>query len=114
MGTVYTNSLLATLCSGANGLAHCCYDPSGNLKIGPPSGGHLHIEQEREFDRLRRDVIPYIYCCKDRQFDNCEKYYERRPSDDGSDFDPPPPGIYPYMITYYSTGKYRPLVHFLF
>lgn len=37
------------------------------------------------------DLFPYVYCCKG-EFPDCAKYYERRPSDDGSRFFPPVPG----------------------
>lgn len=38
------------------------------------------------------DLFPYVYCCKG-EFLDCAKYYERRPSDTGSRFTPPVPGM---------------------
>lgn len=40
---------------------------------------------------ILNDLFPYVYCCKG-EFPDCAKYYERRPSDDGSRFSPPVPG----------------------
>ena len=38
----------------------------------------------------KRDVLPYLACCKFS--DNCAKYYQMRPSDDGSRYVSPPVG----------------------
>lgn len=38
------------------------------------------------------DIVPYEDCCK--LTDNCDKYFEKRPSDDGSQYQAPRPGIY--------------------
>ena len=37
------------------------------------------------------DLVPYLDCCLFS--DNCGKYFEKRPSDDGSKYEPPRPGI---------------------
>ena len=37
------------------------------------------------------DLVPYLDCCLFS--DNCGKYFEKRPSDDGSNYEPPRPGI---------------------
>lgn len=38
------------------------------------------------------DVLPAVYCCLGR-FADCNSYYRKRPSDDGTRFNPPPPGL---------------------
>lgn len=72
----------------------CCYDNENNLIVGPPGGGTLDLQHSGEslfsiVSHLIEDVVPYFYCCKFS--DNCEKYYEKRPSDDGSRWTPPTP-----------------------
>ena len=71
----------------------CCYGRNGRLLVGPPGGGTVdRVSPEiSELDHFVHDVLPYLWCCKGL-FSNCDKYYEHRPSDDGSCFDPPPPG----------------------
>lgn len=75
----------------------CCYDSDGTLLVGPPAGGTVDlVSPELEISRLEHfidDVIPAIACCTGL-FSNCDVYYEKRPSDDGSRFNPPPPGEY--------------------
>ena len=43
------------------------------------------------WQHLVQDVLPYIYCCFLPQSD-CAAYYRHRPSDNGSRYNPPPPG----------------------
>ena len=71
----------------------CCYDELGNLVVGAPGGGSVDqvSEDVSESQHFTVDVLPFVLCCK-TQFPDCAKYYERRPSDDGSRFNPPPPG----------------------
>jgi hypothetical protein len=71
----------------------CCYN-GDSLIVGPPAGGTLDVVSPAKsvLGHMYRDVLPWFYCCKYSQ--NCEKYYERRPSDDGSRYDPPPVGKY--------------------
>ena len=72
----------------------CCYDSNDNIIVGPPSGGSVDkVAPTGVLDFLKHqqeDVIPYLLCCKWSR--NCEKYYDRRPSDDGTAFMPPLPG----------------------
>ena len=73
----------------------CCYDNSGDLIVGHPGGGSVdRVSQESSrVEHFLQDVYPFVVCCKGRLPD-CSKYYEDRPSDDGSNFVPPtPPGI---------------------
>jgi len=76
----------------------CCYDKNGNLLTGQPSGGTVDRFAPNTFTgklrHLRHDVLPYIYCCKGEFKDyTCVKYYEKRPSDNGSRFNLQPPGM---------------------
>ncbi|CAB4034438.1 Hypothetical predicted protein, partial [Paramuricea clavata] len=65
----------------------CCYD-GDSLIVGPPGGGSLDIASPDNFwGHIKRDVLPWWACCKIT--DNCNKYYQRRPSDDGSRYAPP-------------------------
>ena len=79
----------------------CCYDNSGQLIIGPTSGGSVDKASPIGSDSSnylssllshhREDILPYIYCCKGLAT-VCEKYYTRRPSDNGTAYVPPIPG----------------------
>ncbi|XP_078360279.1 protein mesh-like [Oculina patagonica] len=82
----------------------CCYNKQGNLMIGPQNGGSLdrfHIEAGVPvFSHFFHDLVPYLDCCL--LSDNCAKYFEKRPSDDGSNYEPPTPATGfgdPHMIT---------------
>ncbi|KAL9985251.1 hypothetical protein ACROYT_G007629 [Oculina patagonica] len=82
----------------------CCYTEQGNLMIGPQNGGSLdrfHIEAGVPvFSHFFHDLVPYLDCCL--LSDNCAKYFEKRPSDDGSNYEPPRPATGfgdPHMIT---------------
>ena len=37
------------------------------------------------------DILPFIFCCKGTQT-SCDIYYQRRPSDNGTAYNPPVPG----------------------
>ena len=72
----------------------CCYDNQNNLIIGPPGGGTLDLmhSDEHWYSPILHfwvDVRPYFVCCKLSA--NCDKYYEKRPSDDGTRWIPPAP-----------------------
>lgn len=75
----------------------CCYGQDDNLIVGPGSGGSVDlfapngiINKARHF---YEDVRPFIYCCKGhRASSTCQMYYDKRPSDDGTRYNPPPPG----------------------
>ncbi|XP_028415599.1 sushi domain-containing protein 2-like isoform X2 [Dendronephthya gigantea] len=69
----------------------CCYK-GDSLLVGPPGGGTFDIvSPERSvLGHLGRDVLPWFACCVFSVFDNCGKYYDARPSDDGSRFIPQP------------------------
>ena len=50
-------------------------------------------DYKSSIDHIREDILPYIYCCKAGKFSMCDSYYQRRPSDNGAKYQPPPPGI---------------------
>ena len=75
----------------------CCYRRNGDLIMGPESGGSVDLVAPDGFINTIRhffeDVIPAIYCCKgQRSSSTCQLYYEKRPSDNGSRYNPPNPG----------------------
>ena len=65
--------------------------------VGPQNGGSLdrfHIEVGVPvFSHFFHDLVPYLECCL--YSDNCAKYFEKRPSDNGSSYEPPRPGNQP-------------------
>ena len=69
----------------------------GNIKVGPPGGGTVDLYAPtgiilgNTIDHFRHDVRPFFYCCKG-EFSNCDAYYRKRPSDDGSRYNLQPPG----------------------
>ena len=71
----------------------CCYDEDGNLATNAPAGGTVDLisPEISPTEHFIEDVLPSIACCFGI-FPNCEGYYEHRPSDDGSRYNPPPPG----------------------
>ena len=73
----------------------CCYDSDGNLLIGSPGGGSLNRRSPNldPVGHFNEDTAPFIYCCKGR-FPKCGSYFENRPSDDSSSFNPAPPGMF--------------------
>lgn len=50
-------------------------------------------------DHIREDILPYIYCCKAGMLSMCDSYYQRRPSDKGDRYQPPPPGTVHKRLT---------------
>lgn len=67
----------------------CCYDHNGLLCTDVGSGGTVDLVAPRDEESIRRhfdeDVKPYLYCCKGR-FSNCDAYYRKRPSNDGTGY----------------------------
>uniref|UniRef100_A0A1X7TZR4 EGF-like domain-containing protein n=2 Tax=Amphimedon queenslandica TaxID=400682 RepID=A0A1X7TZR4_AMPQE len=89
----------------------CCYDTSGQLIIGPTSGGSVDKASPIGSDssnylssllsHQQEDILPYIHCCKG-SMTNCNEYYKRRPSDNGTAYVPPIPAWTigdPHIIT---------------
>ena len=62
--------------------------------LGAPDAGSLDRvhpnAQVPVLSHFFHDKVPYHDCCL--QSDNCKKYYEMRPSDDSSNYEPPQPG----------------------
>ena len=62
--------------------------------IGPKNGGSLsrvHISVGVPFlSHFFHDLMPYSDCCV--LSENCGKYFEKRPSDNGMNYEPPRPG----------------------
>ena len=71
--------------TGLNGSGQqCCYNSQGRLTIGYPSGGTLDLVSgnSNKSGHFLLDVLPFINCCKLSA--KCEKYYQKRPSDNSS------------------------------
>lgn len=62
----------------------CCYSNDGKLLVGPPGGGTL--DMSTGFMHVFDDVLPYLVCCRFSK--QCDLYYQKRPSDDGSRWHP--------------------------
>ena len=95
------NSLKYILCSESEDSGQqCCYNQNnGRLKIGPPSGGSVQRYSLRK-DPIKYaifDFLPRTLCCSGNLFDNCDAFYEKRPSDDGSGYLAILPGMYVHM-----------------
>jgi hypothetical protein len=77
-------------CSPSRAGQQCCYN-GDSLVVGPPGGGTLDVVAPGGFlstpKHFLTDVVPWFMCCK--YSDNCGKYYQRRPSDDGKRYVPP-------------------------
>ena len=76
----------------------CCYNSSGDIIVGPPGGGTADLVAPTGLITLIKhilvDVVPYFLCCKGR-FRDCSRYYDKRQSDDCSDYpERPPPGMH--------------------
>lgn len=69
----------------------CCYDSNSNLLVGPPGGGTLDLAHiNNPIDHFIEDVKPFYWCCILSK--ECDLYYEKRPSDNGTRWTPPTPG----------------------
>ena len=73
----------------------CCYNSFGNLMMGKPDAGSLDRVHPNAglpvISHFFHDQVPYQDCCQ--LTNNCDKYFEKRPSDDGSQYQAPRPGI---------------------
>lgn len=85
---------LQCVCSAFSGGSgqQCCYHRNGLLITGPPGGGTVDrvSPDVSVFGHFVQDVLPYLLCCKAGVFSDCGEYYDKRPSDSGVDFSPPP------------------------
>ena len=71
----------------------CCYDNQGELLLDSPGGGAVNLVAAdiNGPGHFWQDVRPYLLCCVSDQT-SCDKFYQRRPSDSGDDFEPKRPG----------------------
>ena len=87
--------ILLFLFSAKGAGQQCCYNNFGNLMMGKPNAGSLDRVHPNAglpvISHFFHDLVPYQDCC--RLSDSCEKYYEKRPSDDGSKYQAPRPGM---------------------
>ncbi|ESO11951.1 hypothetical protein HELRODRAFT_158315 [Helobdella robusta] len=69
----------------------CCYNSDNMLIVGPTGGGTLDLfdSQKSKWEHFKIDVWPYLQCCIFS--DECDKYYEKRPSVDSRHYVPPRP-----------------------
>ena len=82
-------SLISVQAGSFNASQQCCYNQNGNLLVGPPGGGSLRLQNsgQNEIEHIKVDIFPYIRCCI--LSNNCDLFYEKRPSDNGSLWRPP-------------------------
>lgn len=82
----------------------CCFDNSGLLLTGPPSGGTVDRFASRlltnPWDHIINDIIPQIHCCRapTSSDSTCQTYYTARRSDNCGAFNPAPPGKGSYIV----------------
>ena len=71
--------------------------PSGGTvrKVSPVGVGDSYLP--KLWGHWNEDVLPYIWCCKGSN-SKCSYYYEHRPSDNGSNYQPPVPGMYVLLV----------------
>ena len=96
-----------TYSSLSSSTQECCYDDSGRLLTGSPGGGSVHkvpLAKNRA-SHFQEDIRPYLLCCTGYA-PTCQKYYERRPSDNGTRYQPAVPGklmcIYDQYVLVYT------------
>ena len=91
---IISQSYLVFFLSAQGAGRQCCYTERGNLKLGLPTGGSLNRFNTEAgvptFSHFFQDHVPFVDCCLSS--DKCERYFEKRPSDDGSRYKPPRPG----------------------
>ena len=90
----------------------CCYDSNGDIiPPGKPGAGTADlfapVDWKSKIAHFFFDVVPYFLCCTGL-FRDCSRYYDKRPSDDCSDWPSrPPPGVYSYHIQIQSKYQYH-------
>ncbi|XP_071804821.1 sushi domain-containing protein 2-like [Asterias amurensis] len=85
------NCFRSTTSSSTGSGQQCCYGNNGDILVGSPGGGTADRFAPGDHFWLHQwyDVLPWLGCCK--LSDNCKAYYDKRPSDDCSDYVPPRP-----------------------
>ena len=93
----HTHTSTHTHSSMLSSAQECCYNGAGELMIGAPGGGSVDktAQTNNRVSHFLGDVRPYLLCCSGYA-PQCQKYYEHRPSDNGSRYQPPIPGK-PFM-----------------
>ncbi|CAG2164757.1 unnamed protein product [Oppiella nova] len=80
--------------SPSGGGQQCCY-LGDKILLGPRGGGTVDKSHHKngflKIDHFNADVLPWIKCCKDKSDQLCHRYYEKRPSDPGTNYEPPQP-----------------------
>ncbi|XP_074631718.1 sushi domain-containing protein 2-like [Acropora palmata] len=101
-GTVHCFKMVIPSNMGAD--QQCCYNSFGNLMLGKPNAGSLNRIHPNAgvpvISNFFHDKVPYQDCCK--LTNNCDKYFDKRPSDDGSRYEAPRPATGfgdPHMVT---------------
>ncbi|XP_033629956.1 sushi domain-containing protein 2-like [Asterias rubens] len=81
----------STTSSSTGSGQQCCYDDNGDILVGSPGGGTAdrYAPGDHFWFHQWYDVLPWLGCCK--LSNNCEAYYDKRPSDDCSEYVPPRP-----------------------
>ena len=94
MYCVFTHFYLVNISEKGAG-QQCCYNDFGNLMLGKPNAGSLDRFHPNAgvpvISHFFHDTVPYLDCCQLTK--NCEKYFDKRPSDDGSKYQAPRPGM---------------------
>ncbi|XP_037033310.1 protein mesh-like [Bradysia coprophila] len=79
-----------------SGAAQRCVYKNGKLLVGPPSGGNVRKVspngEKGEVPHIIADIMPWFLCCNNNKA-NCNLYYEKRPSNNGSDYVDPHSGM---------------------
>jgi hypothetical protein len=88
----------------AGGRQQCCYK-GANILLGPPGllnifgnkfnkfpkGGGTEDTRGDQFGHIREDIHPWFLCCRGQSNQTkadelCQLYYQKRPSNDGNDY----------------------------
>ena len=69
----------------------CTYNAAGQLLVGPMDGGNLRKVHPLvdPLGHRKEDVVPFCDCCLELKNDRCAIYYQKRPSNSGTDYRPP-------------------------
>ena len=72
----------------------CCYGNNSILVKGQPSGGSPDeiSPVNNYYGHVFLDLLPYIICCKNVEFPQCQTYYNGRPYGNEMDYTFPKPG----------------------
>jgi hypothetical protein len=75
--------------SPSGGGQQCCYK-GNNILLGPPGGGTVDKCHYKKYYiplcHFVKDVVPWAKCCYNKTLELCHLYYEKRPSDPGTNY----------------------------